>query len=177
MAGKGKRKLSVKQHKLIKALPTAASVSEAGRIAGYGTKQSTYRALESAKEKFPDLLNRKGMTDEWLADRFKAGAEGAMKVVMVEGTDIEVADHDLRFKYGWAIARMKGVDSPNDGDVRVENSAGFSVRLVVSDERAAADLARNISARRADNLVIDVDATVHTNVGRTGPGKPEQAIP
>lgn len=179
---KRKRSLNPKQKKLVKALTTANSVAEAGRIAGYGTRESAHRALKNVKEKLPDLMERLGMTDEWLMKLVKSGAEGAMRVTTIVDRGIfmedhESADHVLRFKYQEMTARIKGIgkygqsDGANHGGDQQAALAQVSVRLVVTDDRRAAAISRLFAAGSSDNVVIDVDAKVDANVGRTGPSE------
>jgi ribonuclease D len=61
--------LTLKQQKLVNALPTAASVSEAGRQAGYFDAPTAHRALESIREKMPQVLERHGLTPDFAAKK------------------------------------------------------------------------------------------------------------
>ena len=63
------RALSHKQQKLIKALPKAASVSEAGRIAGYSVAPSAHRALKAIERRMPEILDRHGLTEDYLVEK------------------------------------------------------------------------------------------------------------
>jgi hypothetical protein len=66
-----KRKtLSPKQRNLVKALGTAASVAEAGRIAGYSDRTAAHRALTAIELKMPELMDREGLTDEVLVNNY-----------------------------------------------------------------------------------------------------------
>lgn len=166
MAGKGK-KLTEKEKKLVQALTKVdGNVSAAGRLAGFNTRQDAHQTLSRVQEKFPEVLNRKGMTDERLAELFNEGAERAMKPLVSDGIVMDsIADEELRFKYRWAIAKMKGVDSPVDAGIDPSRAQRSGITLVVADERAAANIALVLSAGRSDHLVIDVDARVDQNVG------------
>jgi hypothetical protein len=62
------RGLTLKQAKLVKELPTAHSVAEAGRKAGFANRQEAHRALESIREKMPEVLERHGLTADFAAD-------------------------------------------------------------------------------------------------------------
>jgi hypothetical protein len=55
---KRKRELSLQQQRMLDVLPKAASIAEAGRMAGYGTKQASQRAFQSIKRKAPQLLSK-----------------------------------------------------------------------------------------------------------------------
>ena len=63
------RALSHQQRKLIKALPKAASVSEAGRIAGYSVAPAAHRALAAIQRRMPQILDRHGLTDDYLVEK------------------------------------------------------------------------------------------------------------
>lgn len=63
------QKLTLKQTKLLQALPTSASVAEAGQKAGYAYRQDAHRALKSISERAPEVLERLGLTIEHVADK------------------------------------------------------------------------------------------------------------
>lgn len=180
---RGKRKLGLKQKKLVKALTKANSVAEAGRMAGYGTRESTHRALKSVQEKMPEIMDRFGLTDEYLVEHCLKPGLTAMETKFFQKDGLVMEEKDV---IAWGTRRdfldmafkVKGVYKVPDyvGDAG-NHAAQIGFRVVVSDTGRAAAIAGILSAGRPDNVVIDVDATVHTNVGRTGPGKPEQAIP
>lgn len=177
MAGK---KLRGKEAKLAKALTTCDNnVARAGRQAGYANRQNAHRAVKSIQEKFPELMNRIGMTDEWLANHFLNGANGATKVNLVQGVEMgpPLPDEELRFKYRWAVAKMKGLDSRTDVGSNPSHAQHSGITLVVADERAAANIARLLSTGSSDHLVIDVDASVDEDLGRARHGNTAQAIP
>jgi hypothetical protein len=62
--------LSPKQKKLVKALGSASSVAEAGRIAGYSDRSAAHRALATIELKMPELMDREGLTDEVLVNNY-----------------------------------------------------------------------------------------------------------
>jgi len=55
-----KKELGPMQQRLVRALPTATTVAQAGEIAGYGTRQSTYRAMKSIRRNAVDILDEIG---------------------------------------------------------------------------------------------------------------------
>jgi hypothetical protein len=57
---------NAKRQKLLKGISEGLNVSEAGRVAGYGTYQSAHRALNSIRIHTPDLLDRIGLPAEKL---------------------------------------------------------------------------------------------------------------
>jgi hypothetical protein len=61
--------LTVKQSKLLQALPTSDSVAEAGKKAGYAYRQDTHRALKTIAERTPEVLEQLGLTIEYVADK------------------------------------------------------------------------------------------------------------
>ena len=67
--GKQEQKLTLKQKKLVEALPTSGSVAEAGEKAGYAYRQDAHRALKSVSERAPEVLERLGLTIEHVADK------------------------------------------------------------------------------------------------------------
>jgi hypothetical protein len=68
-SNKKKGKLTLKQAKLVQALPESNSVAEAGAKAGYGYRQDAHRALKSISERAPEVLERLGLTIDYVADK------------------------------------------------------------------------------------------------------------
>jgi hypothetical protein len=65
----GAQKLTLKQKKLVEALPVAQSIAEAGAVAGYSDRTTASRALKGIAEKAPEVLERLGLTIEYVADK------------------------------------------------------------------------------------------------------------
>lgn len=140
--GDKRRELSVKQHKLVRALKNADSVAEAGRVAGYNTRQSANRAFHAVSEKMPEVMDRLGLTNEYLVDKclrpllhaketkFFAHEGKVVDKVQVEALGIRDSALDKAFKLRGAYAKtdQKGVAI---GGVFV------SVGLLASDDAAA----------------------------------------
>jgi hypothetical protein len=106
--GKGE-KLTLKQKKLVEALPTSDSVAEAGKKAGYPYRQDAHRALKSIAERAPEVLERLGLTIEHVADKClrpllkaKETKFFADKGVVIETRDVEALDIRLRAVDTWA---------------------------------------------------------------------------
>jgi hypothetical protein len=66
---KKKAKLTPKQKRLVEGLPKAQSVAEAGARAGYAHRQDAHRALKSIAERAPEVLERLGLSIEYVADK------------------------------------------------------------------------------------------------------------
>src|SRR5713101_4710963 len=102
------RELTLKQAKLVNALPTAASVSEAGRKAGYAYAQDAHRALESIREKMPAVLDRHGLTPDFAAEKClklmnaKEKKCFASNGLVMEEREVEALDIQLRALDAWA---------------------------------------------------------------------------
>jgi hypothetical protein len=63
------KNLTLKQSKLLQELPTSGSVAEAGEKAGYAYRQDAHRALKTIAERTPEVLERLGLTIEYVADK------------------------------------------------------------------------------------------------------------
>jgi len=63
------KNLTVKQSKLLQELPKSSSVAEAGEKAGYAYRQDAHRALKTIAERTPEVLERLGLTIEYVADK------------------------------------------------------------------------------------------------------------
>ena len=64
-----KTTLTLKQARLLKEIPTSTSIAEAGEKAGYAYRQDAHRALKSISERAPEVLERLGLTIEYVADK------------------------------------------------------------------------------------------------------------
>lgn len=118
----GKQKLTVKQARLIKALPVSVSVAEAGEKAGYHHRQTTHRALKAVSERAPEVLERLGLTIEHVADKCLRPLLDAKKteffqhqgIVMTE-REVEALEIRLRAIEVWA--KLMGAYTPQKLEV------------------------------------------------------------
>ena len=115
---KRRRGLTLKQAKLVKALPTAASVSEAGRIAGYSDAPTAHRALKSLREKMVEVLDRHGLTPDFAAQKClklinaKETKFFANKGIVLDQKEVEAQDIQMRALELWA--KLYGVNRDDD---------------------------------------------------------------
>lgn len=129
-------KLTIKQKKLVEALPTSGSVAEAGEKAGYYDRQTAHRALNSISERAPEVLERLGLTIEHVADKClrplleaKETKFFADKGVVIETKEVEANDIRLRAIDTWA--RLRGAYTAQ----KVQVSGGLSLDFShVSDD-------------------------------------------
>jgi hypothetical protein len=66
---KKKENLTLKRSRLLQELPTSKSVAEAGKKAGYACRQSAHEALKSISEGTPEVLERLGLTRDYVLDK------------------------------------------------------------------------------------------------------------
>jgi hypothetical protein len=131
---KGKRGLTLKQSKLVNALPTSASVSEAGRKAGYFDAPTAHRALASVQEKMPAVLERHGLTPDFAAKKClslmnaKETKFFVNQGIVLETRDVEALDIQLRALDAWA--KMYGAFREDRVQVDVNHSYHFDLRGV-----------------------------------------------
>src|ERR1039458_1161455 len=101
--GRKKRNLQLndKRRKLLVGISEGLNVSEAGRVAGYGTAQSSHRAMNLIRMNTPELLAKIGLpAEKLLKDTFLKGLEATETVffsfqgVVMESR--EVPAHDIR---------------------------------------------------------------------------------
>jgi hypothetical protein len=139
------QKLTIKQKKLVEALPKSDSVAEAGEKAGYAYRQDAHRALKSVAERAPEVLERLGLTIEHVADKClrplldaKETKFFASNGVVVETRAVEASDIRLRAVDLWA--KLMGAYTAQ----KVQVSGGLSLDFnhVSDDEldRAIAEL-------------------------------------
>ena len=62
-------KLTLKQKRLVEALPIAQSIAQAGEVAGYSDRTAASRALKGIGEKAPEVLERLGLTIEHVVNK------------------------------------------------------------------------------------------------------------
>jgi hypothetical protein len=134
--GKQEQKLTLKQKKLVEALPTSGSVAEAGEKAGYAYRQDAHRAMKSVSERAPEVLERLGLTiehvaDKWLRPLLEAKEEKFFADKGIVLTTKEVAALDIRIRSIEVWARLMGAYTPQ----KVQLSGGLSLDLShVSDD-------------------------------------------
>jgi hypothetical protein len=104
-----KESLTLKQSKLLQALPTSDSVAEAGEKAGYAHRQDAHRALKTIAERTPEVLERLGLTIEYVADKClrplleaKETKFWADKGIVMETREVVAQDIRLRAIEVWA---------------------------------------------------------------------------
>jgi len=136
-------KLTLKQKKLIEALPTSDSVAEAGEKAGYYDRKTAHRALKSVSERAPEVLERLGLTIEHVADKCLRPLLEARETkffanagIVLDTREVEALDIRIRAIEVWA--RLMGAYASQ----KVQLSGDLSLDLNhVSDD----DLDRLIS--------------------------------
>ena len=175
MAEKGKKALRGKEAKLVKALAKTTNVSEAGRMAGYGRNQSAFRALRNIQAKVPELMDRIGLTDEYLLEKcLKPGLEAketkffADKGIVMQ--EKEVIAWGPRRDFLDMACKIKGLYITREGDGGNGNgernqSGGHSLSVVFTNEGAAREFVEAIAARRSSSGFTSVDAEVDPNLG------------
>lgn len=136
-------KMSEKQKKLVKAIvTTTGNVSEAGRIAGYGTPQAAHRALKTIGMRFESYLEKHGMTDDYLAEKCLRPALEAMQTKFFSKKGVVI---DTREVVAWGpriqtldmVFKIKGAyKQPENADV-TPRSAPVVINLAFLDPRRA----------------------------------------
>jgi hypothetical protein len=107
------QKLTIKQKKLVEALPKSNSVAEAGQKAGYYQRQNAHRALHGIAERAPEVLERLGMTIEYVAGTVLKPLLEATETkffanagIVLETREVPALDTRLRAVDVWA--KLKG---------------------------------------------------------------------
>ena len=120
---KSKRRLTVKQAKLLGALPTSSSVAEAGEKAGFACRQSSFRAFKDITERTPEVLERLGLTSEYVIDKCLRPLLTANETkffqnqgIVMQREEVEALDIRLRAIDTWA--KFAGAYSVQKLDVR-----------------------------------------------------------
>jgi ribonuclease D len=140
-----KGKLTLKQARLIKALPESNSVAEAGAKAGYADRPSTHRALKTISEKTPEVIERLGLTVEHVVNNCLRPLLEAEETKFFANQGLvmdqrNVAALDIRLRAIDIWAKLKGAYTPQ----KVQVSGDLNLELMhATDEeldQAIADL-------------------------------------
>jgi hypothetical protein len=134
---KKKQGLTLKQKRLLEALPTSDSVAEAGEKAGYFDRQTAHRALNNLSERAPEVLNRLGLTIEHVADKclrplFEAKETlfFANKGIVLDSREVEALGIRVRAIEVWA--QLMGAYTPQK--LKVSGDLTLDLNHVSDDE-------------------------------------------
>jgi hypothetical protein len=175
--------LNEKRRKLLKGISGGMNVSEAGRSAGYGTAQSSHRAMNLIRASTPELLIEIGLPAEKLLKGTFLKELEATETVFFSHQGIvlesrEVIAHDIRLRTAIELAKMHGLYPKTNGHNGEDADSGegtiININLGFLDPaRAEAVLAAARERVRGGNSGQPVlDATPDQDQGRTGPDKP-----
>lgn len=143
--------LTLKQTRLLKVLPTSASVSEAGRKAGYFDAPTTHRALKSISEKMVEVLERHGITPDFAAKKclslMNAKEKKFFAFMGSVSDEREVDDLDVQLRALELWAKLYGVNKQHD-EPTGHQSPGITIRLELSSSDEQAQVAAIVATRR-----------------------------
>jgi hypothetical protein len=112
--------LNEKRRKLLEGISGGLNVSEAGRVAGYGTAQSSHRAMNLIRASTPELLTEIGLpAEKLLKDTFLKALEATQTIffsfqgIVIESR--EVIAHDIRLRTAIELAKMHGLYPKTNG--------------------------------------------------------------
>jgi len=130
-------KLTLKQKKLVEALPVTHSIAEAGIMAGYSDRQGASRALKGIAEKAPEVLERLGLTVEHVADKcLRPLLEAKRKEFFQNGGIVmqekEVEDNGTRIRAIEVWARLMGAYTAQK--VQLSGDVSLNLNHVSDDE-------------------------------------------
>jgi len=169
-----KKILRGKEPKLVKALSKTSNISEAGRMAGYGTAQSAHRALRNIQTKIPELMDSIGLTDEYLLKKCLKPGLSAMETKFFADKGVILDQRDViawgpRRDFLDVALKLKGLYIRNDdganGNSERNQPGGHSLSVVFTNEGAAREFVEAIAARRSTGGLTGVDAQVDPVVG------------
>jgi hypothetical protein len=166
--GRRKQALTLKQAKLLKALPASASVSEAGQKAGYCDAPTAHRALKSISEKMVEVLERHGLTPDFAAQKCLSLMNAKEKKFfafmgsVTAEKEVDALDVQLRALELWA--KLYGVNKQHD-EPTGHQSPGITIRLELSSSDEQAQVAAIITARRGGSGFPSLVAISDKNSG------------
>ena len=136
MPKKSGDRLTLRQKKLRKVLPTSRTLTEAAIKAGYSPKnagQSGYQALQAMRGRVPDIMDRMGLSEEVLIEKHLKRHLVAKKTVYVrEGKRVRAHTHEDNGTQMRALEQsflIHGSYAPRDP----KEAATFGVKVVVLD--------------------------------------------
>jgi hypothetical protein len=160
--------------KYMEARLNGATMQEATAATGFAPFVRAASKIENGSaEKCLAVFNREGVTIERIAKKVadKLNAK-TTKFFSHQGTVLdsrEVEDHDTQLKAAeLGLKALGALKAHNEADSTEGRSETHAVRLVVTDERAAARLAGLLSRSGPAGVAIDVDAEVDEDPGRQG---------
>lgn len=136
-------RLTLKQKKLVEALPKSDSIAEAGTVAGYSDRTAASRALKGIAERAPEVLERVGLSIEYVVNNCLRPLLDAKETKFFAYNGIvldtkEIAALDIRTRAIEVWARLMGAYATQ----KVQVTGGLSLDLNhVSDD----ELDRTIS--------------------------------
>lgn len=167
-----RRKLTAKQKKLLKALPGASTVAEAGIQAGYKHRQSAHSALKTVQLKMPELMDSLGLTDKALIDNYLRPGLNATskyrKTVEIDGAYVEQIqeDPDWHSRRGFLDMAFKvkgkypkGADDPN------QQPGGITFNLAIFAPAGARAFLASVAGSGQPAVLDDA---LHEDGGRAG---------
>jgi len=155
---KRKHELGPKQQRLIRTLATADSIAAAGRMAGYGTNQSTHRAMKSIRRNATDILDKIGYGQEKALQDLREMADYNLTkffaekgIVMTEKT---VSDNETRLRARIELNKIHGhypAGSDNgDSNDGGPGPGGIVINLGFLEPKRAEAILAKLTRHRAD---------------------------
>jgi hypothetical protein len=179
MGMRRKEQLTIKQKKLVEALAVAENQTEAGRMAGYATKQATSNALNRIRVNAPEVLEQLGFSLEVVIDKyFRPGLEAKeAKFFAHQGKIVStrnVINWNARHRYLDTYLKITGAyqHAADSNDPR--DAAAFTLNLALIDPETARTLLANLASDVGPDVLAD---KVHEDEGRAGPPEPVQTVP
>jgi hypothetical protein len=101
-----------KRRKLLEGISRGLNISEAGRIAGYGSAQSAHRAMNLIRVHMPEMLDRASFPAEKLLKNLKRSLKATKTLYCTyrgKVTDtLEVPDHKIQLRAIIELLKLHG---------------------------------------------------------------------
>jgi hypothetical protein len=179
MGMRRKEQLTIKQKKLVEALAVAKNQTEAGRMAGYATKQATSNALNRIRVNAPEVLEQLGFSLEVVIDKYlRPGLEAMETKFFAHQGEIvstrNVINWNARHRYLDTYFTITGAyqHAADSNDPR--DAPAFTLNLALIDPATARALLADAKGSSGPDVLAD---KVHEGEGRTGSGEPVQTVP
>lgn len=134
------KKPSARAKKYIQNKIAGMSDQQAALKAGYSpsTAIAASNNIESprVKELMADILDRKGLTDDKLADSLKEGLENANRIHGTDDNFVEVPDYPTRHRYLETALDLKGLKKSGETTIHIDAKTQILSLDLPADELA-----------------------------------------
>jgi hypothetical protein len=160
-------RLNLKRKKLLEGVRRGLNISEAGRVAGYGTAQSSHRAMNLIRLHMPDVLDKIGLPAEKLLKELAKQLNATKKLYFSHQGMVrdmrEVPDHEIQLRALIELAKMWDL-YPRTNRRKTEDASDRCsepiFKLVISSPKPSSAATRQLAGHSLDHDHPGTDASL-----------------